>query len=214
MKNRPLGPTFLAGLTAALRTELSVLSLRRGVRTARLAYIGAADRRDTAYEELDHAITPQTRALILSDLAAFEQQMATAAPTAWSSRHDTGPTTQAGMIAAGHETAAQLLHLIADTETGGGAELRAEHGPDHWEHAFGHVLDDLAETTAPARRAELTTRLYIAAHPIVGTDAAETIARVGDAYTRCVFHERLACATAAAGITRAATTRAIEGAEQ
>jgi len=161
-----------------LRNQATVLSLHPGTRRARQAYFAAGER---AIATVDRMYTldwdtPTARARILNDLAAHEQTMAdTVTHCRWNGSADAG---QAQV----HRASAQLLRLIAGTQ-GTFDHTSRSRGPAQWEQAFGAVLDAMAGQHDPGSLAELTTRLYIAARPVVGSDVAETITCLRDAFT-------------------------------
>lgn len=159
-----------------LRNERSVFSLRRGVRRARIGYLAAGTQAITTVEALEgHAgRTPGGRARALSALAAHENTMADLVTQCrWRNAE--------GHEAADHRDAATLLTLIASTEVAVGAHDRTR-GPGQWEQVFGAVLDQLAGVADIGYRAEIATRLHIAAWPVLGSNVTETIACLYDAY--------------------------------
>lgn len=162
-----------------LRNELAVFSLHRGTRRARIAYFATGIEAIKAIEALEghNGHTPHGRARTLSALAAYESTMADLVTQCrWNATNDQ-------THAAEHHDTAVLLGLIASTEVAADSYDRA-HGPHSWEQAFGVVLDDLAGGTDPGIRAEVMTRLYIAARPVIGNNVAETITCLRDSYVR------------------------------
>lgn len=160
-----------------LRTERAALSLKRGARTARLGYFAAGDRALEAHARLEGhgAQHATTRARLLSALSARETEMSVLVKGCqWNEEED-------ATVSAEHEATGTLLFLLASTESAHGVYNRAR-GPQHWEEAFGAILDDLTGETDLGHRAELMTRLYIAVHPVIGPAAAETLAVLRNSY--------------------------------
>jgi hypothetical protein len=143
---------------------------------ARHTYFTVNDHAANVYQLLNSrdGQTARGRALLLLDLADLESLMASILPTAW-------PSTESVNDAAVLRASAELLHIIATTEDAHGPEYRRR-GPDAWEDAFGTLLDDLADTPTLAERAALMVRLYLAAHPVIGSEAAATIESLRSAY--------------------------------
>lgn len=175
---------------AHLRQEIAALVPGTRTRLARNMYFTLGDRAVAVYDELDSASArhAHTRARLISDLAALEDSMGYAMRAGWPSSYDQD-------LAEVFSASAALLHLLASTEVAESPELRAD-GSLVWEEAFGPVLDALTGETDLGRRAELMTRLYLAAYPVLGGDVAETISRVGIAYLRIVLGDRARLAAA------------------
>lgn len=173
-------------LIVRLRNWSVTFSPRPAVRAARRAYFTAAEQAAATYDKLDTARSSQARARLLGDLAACERRMHDVYATAWITRDATDDDRQ---DAAAHATSAELLSLLASTEVSRSCQFRMD-GARDWEVTFGHILDQLAEETSPAVRAELMVRLYLAAEPLVGITAAGTLRRVGDAYIRTALRNR------------------------
>lgn len=167
---------------ARLRQTLASLLPRTTVRTNQTAYYSLGNSAIGLYEELDRTRASQAgaRAEILFLLSTTETAMADAYRAGWSAHPDDA------VIAAETAVSGQLLRLLGSTEecTDPAVRLRGE---EAWETAFGPVLDALTGATDIRRRAELTTRLYLDAQPVVG-DAAETISRVHLAYLRAALN--------------------------
>lgn len=151
--------------------------MSRKTRKAQRAYFAAGDAAGAVLDRLDGSKGRNTRARLLSELALYESEMADHQTPGWPKEDDTTEVTE------GHRNSADILQLLASTEAADGAYARSK-GPDDWEAAFGHVLDDLTGETDLGQRAELCTRLYIAAYPLIGSDAAETISRIRTSYIR------------------------------
>ncbi|HEY5835012.1 hypothetical protein [Streptomyces sp.] len=163
---------------ARLRQETAALVPGSTTRAARAAYVATATRAAAVWAELGSrtARHPHTRALLLGDLAALEEQLAGHYRAGWNT------TRLDREIAGGHTVSAGVLHLVASTETAESLQDRTD-GSLVWEEAFGYVLDALVGEADLGRRAELMTRLYLAAYPVIGDDAG-VIDRVGAAYVR------------------------------
>lgn len=155
----------------------ATFSLNPARRRARQAYFATGDRAIDLAATLEgpQGRYPSQRARILSGLAALERQLADHADTGW------GTNGQQDEEFAHLHTSADLLTLIADTEVAGSYETR-QFGRPEWEQAFGSILDGLAEARDLGERAALMTHLYIHAHHIVGSEAAETLAMVRGVY--------------------------------
>jgi hypothetical protein len=154
-------------------------SFRPSARRARIDYYAAATRAAEAMQQIEgrDGRTASGRARLISELAACESAMSVLIKACrWDTAEDTAMATE-------HHANANLLHILATTEVAQGAYARGR-GPAEWEQAFGAVLDDLTAEHDFGRRAELFTRLYIAAHPVVGWPVAENIAALRTAYTR------------------------------
>jgi hypothetical protein len=179
-------------LTTWLRNQAATINPT--IRRARLAYLSTGNKAIEVVAEMDTLAwdDPTDRARLMSDLAAYEQMMSDLVLFCrWNRDEDAA---QAGV----HRTTAQLLRLLADTETADTSTDRTR-GPAQWEQAFGAYLDDLADDSQadPAARAATMTYLYIASHPVIGADAAEAITCLRDAYTRLALTHTPDPATAA-----------------
>lgn len=152
-------------------------------RTARRAYFAASEDAYTVLQRLDgrESRSRMARARLLSDLARLESDMAALIPVAWPNESDSAE------LATGTRSSALVIQLLATTEAADYPHARGR-GSAEWEQAFGHVLDELTGMTDLGHRAELMTRLYLAAHEVVGDVAAETIARLGTSYTRAALN--------------------------
>lgn len=159
-----------------LARQRQAFSLSPSARRARIAYLAAVDQAIKTTEALEgHAgRTPGGRARALSALAAHENTMADLVTQCRWRNTD-------GHEAADHRDAATLLTIIASTEVAIGAHDRTR-GSGQWEQTFGAVLDQLAGVTDLGHRAEIATRLHIAAWPVLGSNVTETIACLYDAY--------------------------------
>jgi hypothetical protein len=168
-------------LIVALRNQRTALSLRPGVRAARLRYFAAAQASSDAYDKLAETKSPQARALLLSTLSACEWHTHDMHVAAWCPR--TGADEEDQQTVGEHADAAELLHILASTEAAEGPAFRLP-APPEWEDLFGDVLNELSAEKNPARRAELMTRLYIRAQPVLGQIPGETINTLRTAYIR------------------------------
>jgi hypothetical protein len=154
-------------------------------RNARRAYNAAEEEAYAVLQRLDgrESRSRTARARNLSELGRLESELAALLPIAWPRNSDSAE------LAAGTRWSAIVIQMVAGTEAADGPYARSK-GPDDWERAFGHVLDELTGVTDLGRRAELMTRLYLAAHPVIGGIAAETIARLGTSYTRIALAQQ------------------------
>jgi hypothetical protein len=156
------------------------------VRDGRRIYFTLADKAATVWDLLDgpKARYPHTRARLLSGLAVLEQQMGDAYAQGWNVTREDQEITQ---VCA---DTSELLQLLASASVAENLEFRTR-GSEDWEDAFGHVLDQLVEhQSEPAVLAELATRLYLAAYPVVGGDVAETISRLQTAFVRIALAQQ------------------------
>lgn len=153
---------------------------RRG--NAQAAYFKADKRAGKVIAELEHVTDPTVRARLLVELASLEYRMGEQNAAGWKdSKDDEGFTLTESCYHAG-----RLVELIASTETAGAPAGRDTESV--WEDALGPVLDELTTVSAPAVRAELMNRLYLAAHPLVGSQAAEAIETLRRTYLRIALN--------------------------
>lgn len=170
--------------------------MSRKTRKAQRAYFAAGNKAGAVLDRLDSrkARSRTERAWLLSELALCESEMADHQMPGWPKADDAAEVTE------GHRNSADILHMLASTEAAEGAYARTK-GPAGWEDVFDHILDDLTGETDIGRRAELCTRLYLAAHPVIGSGAAETIARIGNSYTRIALAQQTQDASGSVQIT-------------
>lgn len=143
--------------------------------------------------ETADATDPTTRGRILTEAAGLEYQLGGLVAGGW--RQDV--LEDGRTLEGAHYDASRLMELVASTET---ATSHADRDTEPvWEPDLGLVLDDLTQVTDPAMRAELMTRLYLAAHPLVGGQAAEAIESLRRAYLRLALNHPQGQAATAAG---------------
>lgn len=177
----------MSTVTARVRESIAALIPGTRVHAARARYNTLAERQYALWEHLDAAGAAQRhlRALLLGDLAHLEHRLAAVYAIGWTTADDDQTIADATAVSA------SLLRLVASTEESTALGSRAA-GEPAWESAFGHVLDALTDLTDLTTRAEVMTRLYVAAVPVVGDHAAETLARIGLAYTRAAVTDAVA----------------------
>lgn len=172
---------------AHLRQEVTALVPGSNVSRARALYFRTADQAVAVYEQLNTAWYATTRARLMANLAALEGILASAYADGW----NTTPFDRELPIA--YNLSSTLLYVLASTEAAESPEFRNV-APQAWEDAFGTILDQITAEPLAARRTELMTRLYIAAHPVLGTDVAETIASIRTTYISIALHAAAALA--------------------
>lgn len=163
-------------------------------RWARRQYLAADENpaADTARTTLRHSTGPAERATALDILTQRELDMYLMHDSAFG--YQPWADDAAGDAATGLAHGVMILRLLRATEA-----ARAEHGPwlSHWTLGAWAtdaltatdqtlaatcvpLLDQLADRDYPTEIAVLYTRLWIAAYPIVGGQAAEWIAAIGN----------------------------------
>lgn len=160
-------------------------------RTAQAAYFKAGDQAYRIIGKLENETDPTTRARLLNGYAGREYHMSAQNCIGWP-KGDT-PDDDGFTLTDSHAHAARLVELIASTETAGTPSNRDTESA--WEPTLGPVLDQLTRTTEPATRAELMNRLYLAACPLVGGQAAETIEMLRRTYLRIALNHPSSTAT-------------------
>jgi hypothetical protein len=148
---------------------------RRG--NAQAAYFKADKRAGKVVRELEHATEPAERAQLLGELAGLEYAMAAHNAVGWKDSKDEDGFT----LTESHRGAARITQLIAATETG---HVHNRGRAPEWEPAIGDVLDRLAVERNVIKRAGLLDELYVAIHPLVGSQAAEVIETLRRTYLR------------------------------
>jgi hypothetical protein len=162
---------------------------RRG--RARAAYAKAERAAYRVFTETSETTvaTPPALAYLLEEWADQEYRLGLLASVAWP---DTVVDAEERPLCDSHYNAALMIRLIASTET---AERITDRSIEHaWEPYIGTVLDSLACTREAGHRAELLTRLYIAAYPLVGDTAAEYIELLRNTYVQIALNQPAAVA--------------------
>jgi hypothetical protein len=134
--------------------------------------------------------TPTDLAYLLEESADLEWRLGMLASVAWS---DTVVDVEGRLLCDSHYNAALMIRLIASTETAEGIADRSIERD--WEPYIGAVLDSLACAREAGHRAELLTRLYIAAYPLVGDTAAEYIELLRNTYVQIALNQPTAPST-------------------
>lgn len=157
---------------------------RRG--RARSAYGRAEREAYRVFTEISEttAAGSTARAYLFEEYADMEWRLGMLASVAWP---DTAVDAEERPLCVSHYNAALMIRLIASTET---AERITDRSIESaWEPYIGSVLDDLARTSDVGIRAELMTRLHLAACPLVGDAAVEVIEHLRNAYVQIALNE-------------------------
>lgn len=157
---------------------------RRG--RARTAYAKAERAAYRVFTETSETTvaTPTALAYLLEEYANLECRLGFLASIAWP---DTVVDAEERPLCVSHYNAAIMIRLVASTETAERITDRSVE-PD-WEPCIGTVLDSLSRAREAGHRAELLTRLYIAAYPLVGDTAAEYIELLRNTYVQIALSQ-------------------------
>jgi ABC-type transport system substrate-binding protein len=159
-------------------------------RTAQAAYFKAGDQAYRLIGQLETETDPTERARLLTAYAAREFQMSLHNGAGWP-KGDT-PDDDGFTLTDSHHNAARITQLIAATETG---HVHNRGRVPEWDAAIGEVLDQLMAERDPAKRAALLNELYVAAHPVIGGQAAETVEMLRRTYLRIALNHPTSTAT-------------------
>ena len=142
---------------------------------ARTQYMRTGLKTEGIYAALSQpaARSARQRARLLTDWSVLEARLADLRTAGYAHYGEREQLAGGQTVTTMHQHTARILQLIASTEIAEGPYHRDEDQP--YEKALGPILDQLTTTKSTAIRAELMDRLYLAAHPVIGGDAAEVI---------------------------------------